>query len=79
MTVDPKLKGFAYCNKAEAIDGVPTEVTVLQPLANRINGETVSEEALTWHPNSFVFAFERDEYVFFYKSYPLVNIVFGGL
>jgi hypothetical protein len=79
VTVDPKLKGFAYCNKAEAIDGVPTEVTVLQPLANRINGETVSEEALTWHPNSFVFAFERDEYVFFYKSYPLVNIVFGGL
>lgn len=78
-TIDPKLKGFAYCDRVDAIDGVPSEATVLQPLANRINGEAISEDALTWHQAGFNYAFDRDEYVFFYKLYPLVSIAFGGL
>jgi hypothetical protein len=79
VAVDLKLKGFAYCDRADAIDGVPLEATALQPLANRINGESVSEDALTWHMVDFDYAFERDDHVIFYKLYPLVHAVFGGL
>ena len=79
VTIGPKLKGFAYCDRADNIDGVPTDATALQPLVDRIDGETVSEDALTSHPAGFDYAFERDDHVFFYKSYPLVNAVFGGL
>jgi len=77
-TVDPKLKGFAYCDVVDGIDGEPSAIGVVQPLANRINGEPINDELMRYSTN-FDYAFERDEYVFFYKRYPLVNIVFGGL
>ena len=77
-TVDPKLKGFAYCDRVSNIDGEPSSISVIQLLATRINGEPISEEALTWHQDQFDYAFERDEYVFFYKLYPMVSL-FSGL
>jgi hypothetical protein len=77
-TVDPKLKGFAYCDRVNNLDGEPSSISVIQLLATRINGEPISEEALTWHQDQFDYAFERDEYVFFYKLYPMVSL-FSGL
>lgn len=78
VTVDPKLKGFAYCDRVEGIDSVPSAISGPQPLMNRVNDEPIDEE-LPLHGVQFDYAFERDEYVFFYKRYPMVNIVFGGL
>jgi hypothetical protein len=79
VSVDPQLKGFAYCDTAQPnIDGVPSAVSVIQPLANRINGEPINEE-LQRNSNNFDHAFERDEFVIFERSYWLANIVFGGL
>jgi hypothetical protein len=79
VTVEPKLKGFAYCDRVRGIDGVPLSIGNSVPAMNRINGDPVSEDALTWHKFGFDYAFERDEYVFFYKFYPLVDILSGGL
>jgi hypothetical protein len=79
VTIDPKLKGFAYCDRVQGINGVSSSIGNSVPAMNRINGDPISDDALTWHPFGFDYAFERDEYVFFYKAYPLVNIVFGGL
>jgi len=81
-SVDPKLKGFAYCNSESATAAVPSVVAVfgpngMQPLANRINGEPISEELQRVGTN-FGYAFERDEYVIFGKGYSLVDI-WGGL
>jgi hypothetical protein len=76
--VDPQLKGFAYCDLVNNIAGLPSAVSYLQLLASRVNGEPISEDALTWHEDQFSYAFERDEYVFFSRTYPLVSI-FGGL
>jgi hypothetical protein len=78
VTIDPKLKGFAYCDRVQGINGVSSSIGNSVPAMNRINGDPISDDALTWHPFGFDYAFERDEYVFFYKAYPLVNIVFGG-
>ena len=77
--VDLKLKGFAYCDIVRNIEDTPSAVRVVagQTFANRVNGEPIDEELMRVATN-FDFAFERDEYVFFYKSYPLVNIR-GGL
>jgi hypothetical protein len=81
--IDPKLKGFAYCDRVRNIDGQPSAVRILppeggmQPLVNRINGEAIDEELQRIGTN-FGYAFERDEYVIFYKSHSLVDI-FGGL
>lgn len=78
--VDPKLRGFLYCDRVQNISGVPSAVSVIQPLANRINGDSISEEALSWHEgNRFLDIFERDEYVIFDRVYSLVDVVFGGL
>jgi hypothetical protein len=77
-TVDPKLKGFAYCDVVDGIDGEPSSIGVLQPLANRVNGEPISDE-LTRVGTNFDYAFERDESVIFYKRYVMVSILFGGL
>jgi hypothetical protein len=79
VTVDPKLKGFAYCDTVQGIDNTPSGISANQLLTDRINEEPISEEALTWHQWGFDYAFERDEYVFFYKRYLMVNLVFGGL
>jgi hypothetical protein len=80
VTVDPKLKGFAYCDMvAGNIDSTPSSISFNQLMTGRINGEAISEDALTWHQTQFDHAFERDEYVFFYKRYSMVNAVFGGL
>ena len=79
VTVDPKLKGFAYCDRVENIDNTPPDISFNQRMKDRINGEPISEDALTWHQWSFDVAFERDEYAFFYKRYLMVNILFGGL
>jgi hypothetical protein len=67
VTVDPKLKGFAYCDRIQNIADTPATISLLQLLADRINGEPISEDALTWHESQFDHAFERDEYVFFYQ------------
>lgn len=78
-TVDPKLKGFAYCDVVYNVDGTPPEINVRdRTVVSRISGEPISEDALAWHEFGFDYAFERDEYVFFYERYPLVNI-WGGL
>ena len=76
-TVDPKLKGFAYCDVVDGIDGEPSATGLLQPLANRINSEPINDEVR--NGIGFDYAFERDVYAFFYKRYPLINIVLGGL
>jgi hypothetical protein len=44
-----------------------------------VHGSHKATSAWLRHGIGFDYAFERDEYVFFYKRYPLVNIVFGGL
>jgi hypothetical protein len=75
-TVDPNLKGFAYCDIADNIDNTPAAINS-HSNANRVNGEPISDE-LTRVGTNFDYAFERDESVFFYKVYPLVNI-WGGL
>jgi hypothetical protein len=77
-TVEPKLRGFAYCDIVNNIQDMPAAVRVLgQTYVNRVNGEPINDELVRVATN-FDYAFERDEYVFFYKSYPLVNIR-GGL
>jgi hypothetical protein len=77
-SVDPKLKGFAYCDVVNNIEDVPLAVRPLgQTIVNRVNGEPINEDLMRVATN-FDYAFDRDEYVFFYKSYPLVNI-WGGL
>lgn len=78
VTVRPELKGFAFCEVVWNIDGVPSEISHPgNPNANRINGQQINEE-LNRVTGDFAYAFERDEYVYFYKLYSLVNI-FGGL
>lgn len=77
-TVSPELKGFAYCDVVRNIDGVPSAINDPGNVyANRINGKQINEELGRFATN-FDYAFERDEYVYFYKLYSLVNI-FGGL
>ncbi|NEU97435.1 hypothetical protein [Bradyrhizobium uaiense] len=77
--IDPQLKGFAYCDLVDNIVGTPSAVSYVQLLDSRVNGEPISEEAVPpYHEWQFVFAFERDEYVFFSRTYPLVSL-FGGL
>lgn len=77
-TVRPELKGFAFCDVVWNIDGLPSEISYPgNPNANRINGQQINEE-LNRATGDFAYAFERDEYVHFYKRYSLVNI-FGGL
>lgn len=75
---DPQLKGFAYCDLVDNVADTPSAVSYAQLLDSRVNGEPISEDALTWHESQFSFAFERDEYVFIFRTYPLVS-AFGGL
>jgi hypothetical protein len=75
-TVDPNLKGFAYCDIVSNIDDTPAAISSYNN-ANRVNGELISDE-LTRVGTNFDYAFERDESVIFYEVYPLVNI-WGGL
>lgn len=76
--IDPQFKGFAYCDLVDNIADTPSAVSYLQLLDSRVNSEPISEAALTWREAQFDYAFERDEYVFFSRTYPLVSI-FGGL
>jgi hypothetical protein len=77
-TVDPNLKGFADCDVVDNIDGAPAAINVREHAsANRIDGEPIDDE-LARYGTSFLFAVERDEYIFFYIRYPLTNI-WGGL
>lgn len=78
VNIDPKLKGFAYCDLVNNVADTPHSVSYLQLLDSRVNGEPISEAALRWHESQFGYAFEQDEYVFFSRTYPLVSI-FGGL
>jgi len=83
-SVDPRLKGFAYCDVVDNIADTPSAIRVisregaLQPLANRVNGVPINDE-LAQYPTNFNYAFERDEYVFFYERYPMINVLSGGL
>jgi hypothetical protein len=77
VTIDPKLKGFAYCDTEYNIAGKPSNIG-LQLLTSRVNGESISEDTLTRREWSFDYAFERDEYVFFFRRYPMAD-AFGGL
>ncbi len=78
VNVSPELKGFAFCDVVRNIDSVPFAINDPGRLyANRINGEQIDEE-LQRVGSNFDYAFERDENVYFYKNYSLVNI-FGGL
>lgn len=77
-TFAPALKGFAYCDLAYNIADTPSAVRVLgQITGNRVNGELINED-LGRVLTNFSYAFERDEYVIFYKHYSLVDL-FGGL
>jgi hypothetical protein len=77
-TVSPQLEGFAYCDKVDNIDGIPSSINDPGKVyVARINGELIDDE-LQRVVRNFDFAFERDEYVYFNKVYSLVNI-FGGL
>lgn len=74
----PQLKGFAFCDIVDNISGKPSAINDPgNANANRINGKQINED-LNRVTTSFDYAFERDEYVYFYKRYSLVNI-FGGL
>jgi hypothetical protein len=42
VTIDSKLKGFAYCDTEYNIAGKPSNIG-LQLLTSRINGESISE------------------------------------
>jgi len=77
--VSPDLKGFALCDVVRNIDAVPSAINFPtgRRYANRINGEQINEE-LQRSSSNFDYAFARDEYVYFYKSYSLVSL-FGGL
>lgn len=78
VSVRPELKGFAFCDVVGNIDGVPSEISYPgNPNANRINGQQINED-LNRVTGDFAYAFERDQYVYFYKRYSLANI-FGGL
>jgi hypothetical protein len=78
VNVSPELKGFAFCDVVWNIDGLPSAINAPgNPNANRINGQQINEE-LQRITTDFAYAFERDEYVYFYKRYLLMNI-FGGL
>lgn len=78
VSVDPQLKGFAYCDTPyPGIDNLPPTVSILQPHVDRIDGEPINDELGRWG-DAFDHAFERDEFVIFYRNYWLVNI-FGGL
>jgi hypothetical protein len=79
VIVDPKLRGFAYCDSVYNVAATPADISLNQLMTDRVNGEQISEDALRWHEWQFKYAFERDEYVFFFKRYPMVNAVFGGL
>jgi hypothetical protein len=78
----PELRGFAYCDSVDNIDGLPSFITPsLNKLVRRINGEVIQEyprRADGLSESSHGFALERDEYVYFFRRYGLVNI-FGGL
>jgi len=60
--------GIAYASE-DAYDSPRSEL--------KFFGATINEE-LARHKGDFAYAFERDEYVYFYERYSLVNI-FGGL
>lgn len=76
--VSPELKGFALCDVVRNIDGLPSAINSAGRLyANRIDGKEISEE-LQRIGSNFDYAFQRDENVYFYKSYSLVSL-FGGL
>lgn len=83
-TVDPKLKGFAYCDRVGNIADLPSAIRIVpregkpQPLANRVNGAPIIDE-LAQPVSNFDYAFDRDEYVFFYRVYPMINVLSGGL
>lgn len=78
VNVRPELKGFAYCDVVWNIDGLPSEINDPgNPNANRIDGQQIYE-TLYRKSGDFDYAFERDEYVYFYNRYALVSI-FGGL
>ncbi|WP_315714822.1 MULTISPECIES: hypothetical protein [unclassified Bradyrhizobium] len=78
VSVRPELKGFAFCDVVWNIDGLPSEISSnSNPNVNRINGQPINEE-LQRHTGDFGYAFERAEYVYFFKRYSLVNI-FGGI
>jgi hypothetical protein len=80
----PELRGFAYCDNVHNIDGLPSHISVSMSglrLINRINGEAIQEyppRPTGGGRGNFAFALERDEYVFFYRTYGLSDI-FGGL
>jgi hypothetical protein len=81
----PELRGFAYCDNVQNIDGLPSAISGtlnLYRFVNRINGEVIQEypprNAGKNGRTNFALALERDEYVYFYRNYGLSNI-FGGL
>jgi len=82
--VQPELRGFAYCDHVQNIDGLPSYINVainMHRIVNRINGEVIEEYPPRATGNGrtrFDFALERDEYIYLYRDFGLVNI-FGGL
>ncbi|MGJ4947298.1 hypothetical protein [Bradyrhizobium sp. HKCCYLS20291] len=78
----PELRGFAYCDTLSNVTGFPSYIDWqlnLGRTVNRINGELIQEahEDGGGRTRSGA-AIERDEYVYFFREYELVNIL-GGL
>jgi hypothetical protein len=80
----PELRGFAYCNRVHNVIGLPTVIDLganILRIVNRIDGQAIQEyppRQIGHGRSNFDFAFERDEYVIFYRTYGLTSI-FGGL
>jgi hypothetical protein len=73
--VRPGMRGFAYCDGVNNIDGLPYSGRF--SFESRVNGQPISDELERPPTNPFPF-YERDEFLFLHESYSLVNIR-GGL
>jgi hypothetical protein len=72
VEIQPGLRGFAFCDTSViSIGGVPKWPNQYR-YANRINGQQISETLMEQGTN-YDIAFERDEYILFFRTYELAS------